>query len=63
MTPNRVAFRLSALGLGFHWSTEGTVPNWLELTPSQGDLADNIGQVAHLEEDARAIGGDRPYRR
>lgn len=41
MTPNRVAFRLSAVGLGFHWSTEGTVPAWLELTPAQGDLPDN----------------------
>ena len=41
MQPSRVAFRLSALGLGFHWSTEGTVPSWLELTPAEGDLRDN----------------------
>jgi hypothetical protein len=58
MTPNRVAFRLSALGLGFHWSTEGTVPNWLELTPSQGDLADNgsVEIVATLRPAATLLG-------
>jgi hypothetical protein len=39
--PRQIALRLSALGLGFRWSTEGAVPGWIELTPSQGDLGDN----------------------
>jgi hypothetical protein len=58
MTPNRIAFRLSALGLGFHWSTEGTVPNWLELTPAQGDLPDNgsVEVVATLRPAAAQLG-------
>jgi hypothetical protein len=58
MTPNRVAFRLSAVGLGFHWSSEGTVPAWLELTPSQGDLADNgsVEIVATLRPAAALLG-------
>jgi hypothetical protein len=40
-TPPRVAFNLGATGLGFNWSIEGTIPDWLDLTPIQGELRDN----------------------
>src|ERR1043166_2633628 len=58
MPPTRVAFKLSALGLGFHWPTEGTVPAWLELTPSPGDLPDNgsVEIVATLRPAAAQLG-------
>jgi hypothetical protein len=40
-TPPQVAFNLGAVGLGFNWSIEGTIPYWLDLTTSQGELRDN----------------------
>jgi formylglycine-generating enzyme required for sulfatase activity len=40
-SPPRISLQLKATGAGFHWSTEKTIPPWLNVTPNQGDLAAN----------------------
>jgi hypothetical protein len=37
--PSEFSVRLVAEGSGFHWSIEGDGPDWLSVSPSQGDLA------------------------
>jgi formylglycine-generating enzyme required for sulfatase activity len=45
--PDDAQVRLLAEGFGFHWSTQGNVPDWVNIKPSQGDIGDNdSAQVA-----------------
>jgi hypothetical protein len=37
--PAKSSLAVKATGAGFHWSVDGTLPNWLEVSPSGGDLA------------------------
>jgi hypothetical protein len=39
-SPSQVELALTAAGAGFHWRAEWTA-NWIEVVPSQGDIADN----------------------
>jgi hypothetical protein len=38
--PKSIPLTVKAAGTGFKWAVEG-VPQWLELTPAQGELRDN----------------------
>jgi hypothetical protein len=40
-SPPRLSLEVKAVGPAFHWSTDGTIPQWLKVTPDQGDLATN----------------------
>jgi Viral BACON domain len=55
--PPQATFNLTAQGLGFRWSVEGTVPAWLEVAPLQGELRDNqsVQAVAKLRPAAQAL--------
>jgi formylglycine-generating enzyme required for sulfatase activity len=37
-TPDRSSLTLRATGSGFHWSIDGTAPQWLSVSPKEGDL-------------------------
>src|ERR1700674_4799687 len=39
--PADAQVRLVAEGFGFHWSTQGNIPDWVSVTPTQGDISDN----------------------
>ena len=47
--PLQIAFHLGAVGRGFKWKLEGTIPFWLEATPIQGELRDNGSAQAVIE--------------
>ncbi len=40
-SPASRSFKLTSAGPGFRWSIDQTLPEWLSVTPSQGDLALN----------------------
>jgi formylglycine-generating enzyme required for sulfatase activity len=40
-SPAESAVRLGAEGFGFRWATQGQTPDWVKVTPTQGDIADN----------------------
>jgi formylglycine-generating enzyme required for sulfatase activity len=40
-SPADAQVRLMAEGFGFHWSTQGNMPDWVSVRPSQGDIGDN----------------------
>jgi formylglycine-generating enzyme required for sulfatase activity/serine/threonine protein kinase len=45
-SPSGISLQLKATGSGFHWSTVGATPSWLNIVPDQGDLtADGSAQV------------------
>jgi hypothetical protein len=60
-TPPKIDLTLKAVGPGFHWALDGPVSDWFNLSPTQGDLAENgsIGVSIVLTPDAKKAAAGR----
>jgi hypothetical protein len=62
-SPDKMSLTLRAIGPGFHWSLESTIPQWLSVSPSQADMgADAVAEVTvALATDAQSLPAGQQY--